>query len=280
MDKINISTSMIHLTDKEFLKLTSYIKLNYGINLTNKRIVIEGRMSNTLKERGFKSFSEYFEVLFADKSGTEMTNLLNRLTTNHSYFLRELEHFNYLKNIVLPELEKRCSDHVLRIWSAGCSAGQEPYTMAMVIDEYFGSQKHLWDTTILATDISEKVLDKAKRGIYAPDEIKDIPANWMKKYMVLQPDGNYRVCDKILKEVIFRKGNLMDNFTFKKPFDLISCRNVMIYFDSATKDKLIDKFYNCTADGGYLFVGHSEVVNKKSTSYTYVKPAIYKRGGR
>lgn len=280
MNNLKLSSGMISLTDDEFDKLTNFVKTNYGINLTKKRVLIEGRMSNTLKERGFTSFSQYIQVLFADKSGAEVTLLLNKLTTNHSFFLREVEHFNYLKNTVLPYFENSKKDNVLRIWSAGCSAGQEPYTMAMVIDEYFGSKKNLWDTTILATDISYKVLEKAKSGIYTKEEIKDIPQRWIDNYFVKLADGNFKVCDKILKEVVFRPFNLMDNFNFKKPFDLIFCRNVMIYFDAQTKETLINKFYNFTEENGYLFIGHSEVINRNTTPYNYIKPAVYRRGGR
>ena len=147
----------------------------------------------------------------------------------------------------------------------------------MVIDEYFGPRKSSWDTTILATDISMQVLAKAQKGIYTAEDLKDLPAKWRIKYFVPLSDGKFQVCDRLRKEVIFRPGNLMEPFHFKKPFDLIFCRNVMIYFDADTKAQLVNKFYDWTADGGFLFIGHSESISGTGSRYTYVQPAIYQR---
>lgn len=271
---------MLNLTDQEFLSLTSFMHKKFGIDLSKKRVLIEGRMSNTLQERGIKSFHDYLEILFADKSGAEMTILLNKLTTNHTFFMRENEHFQFLTEQVLPYFESTRSSRVLRIWSAGCSSGQEPYTMAMAIHEYFGSRKSSWDTVILASDISENALEKAKRATYTADDLKDVPPTWQKKYFTDLHNGSFQATEALRKEVVFRSINLMEPFSFKQPFDLIFCRNVMIYFDSPTKDKLISKFYDWTADGGFLFIGHSENVNKENTRYRYIKPAIYQKGGR
>ena len=132
---------MIRISDQEFLTLVNFVKKNYGVNLEKKRVLIEGRMTNMLRERGFTSFQQYMDFLFQDKSGKECTTMLNKLTTNYSYFMREPEHYTFLKNVALPEMVRRHTDHDLRIWSAGCSAGQEAYTTAMVIDEFFGPQK-------------------------------------------------------------------------------------------------------------------------------------------
>lgn len=279
--KAPVSTGLINLTDKEFVSLVSFVKKKYGINLEKKRVLIEGRLSNMLRERGLTTFQQYMDVLFKDSSGAEVTTLLNRITTNHSFFMREKEHFDFLQSNVLPYLERaHGTTRDLRIWSAGCSAGQEPYTMAMAIDEYFGAHKSMWDTTILATDISMNVLDKAKKAVYQEENIKDIPAKWRSKYFVKLNNGDYQVCDKIRKEVVYRPLNLMEPFNFKKPFDLIFCRNVMIYFDGPTKEALINKYYNVTSPGGFLFIGHSEVINRETTHYNYIKPAIYQKGGK
>ena len=149
--------------------------------------------------------------------------------------------------------------------------------MAMAIAEYFGSRKGSWNTTILASDLSENVLTKAMKGEYTKEEIKDIPPEWAKKYLVDLKNGSYRVCDAIRKEVVFRKVNLMDPFKFKNKFDLIFCRNVMIYFDGPTKENLINKFYDWTNDSGFLFIGHSESINRDATKYSYIQPAIYQK---
>lgn len=274
-----VPSGMINITDQEFRTLVSFIKQKYGINLEKKRVLIEGRLSNMLRERGLSTFKQYMDVLFKDSSGSEVTNLLNKITTNHSYFMREMEHFEFLTSQALPFLTRNRNNHDLRIWSAGCSAGQEAYTMAMAIDEFFGPQKSTWDSTILATDISMNVLEKAKKAIYPEDSIKDIPAKWKTKYFKALGDGTFQVCDKIRKEVVFRPFNLMDPFSYKKPFDIIFCRNVMIYFDGPTKEALINKFYQATAPGGFLFIGHSEVINRGTTKYSYIKPAIYQKRG-
>jgi len=275
------STGLIHITESEFQSLHSFVKKNYGVNLEKKKTLIEGRMTNYLRDKGIRSFQEYLNILFKDSSGQEATNLINRLTTNYSYFMREPEHYEFLKKTVLPQLvQTHARDKDLRIWSAGCSAGQEAYTTAMVIDEYFGMQKSQWDATILATDISKNVLDKATQGIYEGENLKDVPQTWLKKYFVKVGPDLYQVNEHIRSQVVFRTLNLMEPFSFRKPMDLIFCRNVMIYFDADTKRRLVEKFYNSMADGGYFLIGHSETIDRSVSRFRYLKPAIYQKGGR
>ena len=274
----SVAQNLIRMTDEEFNRLTSFVKQKYGIDLTKKRTLIEGRLTNELRKRGLTSFSQYLDVLFKDSSGTEFVTLLNKLTTNLSYFMRKNEHFEYFRKQVLPNFE-RTRRGELRIWSAGCSTGQEPYNIAMYLDDYFGSRKRSWDTRVLATDISMNVLTKAKAGIYLEEDLKDIPPAWRTKYFNKIGNNQVQVCEQIRREVIFRPLNLMDPFQFKKPMDLIFCRNVMIYFDGPTKANLVRKFYDWTAKGGYLFIGHSESINNDNTKYTYIQPAIYQKKG-
>lgn len=269
-------STIIRMTDAEFAELTGFVKKTYGIDLTKKRVLIESRLAHELHQRGFTNFHQYLEAVRSDKSGGEVTTMLNKLTTNLSFFMRENEHFTFLAQQVLPYFEKTRKNNEFRIWSAGCSTGQEAYNIAMVIDEYFGPRKGKWDTTILATDISMRVLSKAQQGIYTESELKDVSPTWRSKYFTPLSNGSYQVCDRIRKEVVFRPGNLMEPFHFKRPFDLIFCRNVMIYFDGPTKDSIINKFYDWTSAGGYLFIGHSESVGS-NTRYSYVQPAIYQR---
>lgn len=273
---------LIHLTDQEFKDLTGFVYQKFGIDLSKKRQLIEGRLSHTLRDKNMKNFSEYMQMLRKDTSGEEIHLFLNKITTNHSYFARENEHFQFLLDHVLPDLERRRHGD-LRIWSAGCSAGQEAYNIAMTIDQYFGSRKGGWDTTILATDISTNVLTKAKQAIYPEDNVKGLPAAWRTKYFSKLPDGNYQVCDRIRKEVVFKIFNLMDSFVYKKPFDIIFCRNVMIYFDKPTTTRVVNKFFDAMSDGGYFFIGHSESLNKTDTKFSYLQPATYQKrltGGR
>lgn len=269
-------SQIIRMTDKEFTELTTFVKSTYGIDLTKKRVLIESRLAHELHQRGLTNFKQYMDMVRADKTGNEMTILLNKLTTNLSFFMRENEHFEYLAKTVLPYFEKTRKNNEFRIWSAGCSSGQEAYNIAMVIDDYFGARKGKWDTTILATDISMRVLNMAKQGIYSAEDMKGLPAQWRNKYVQSLGNGKYQICERIRKEVIFRPGNLMEPFHFKRPFDLIFCRNVMIYFDPPTKEAIINKFYDWTSQGGYLFIGHSESIGN-NTRYDYVMPAIYQR---
>ncbi|MCX7748125.1 MAG: protein-glutamate O-methyltransferase CheR [Clostridia bacterium] len=271
---------MIDISEKEFKRIADYIKTNYGINLkTEKKSLVVGRLQNVLIQNNFKSFAEYIDFVISDKSGDAVVTFINKLTTNHTFFMRESQHFNYFRDRVLPYLEsmqKRQKD--LRIWSAGCSTGEEPYTLAMIISDYFGAEKMWWDSKILATDISTKVLETAIKGIYPSENLDSLPIYWKTNYFQTVDTENSMVADKIKNEVIFRRFNLMNEiFPFKKKFHVIFCRNVMIYFDNETKRNLINKFYEFTEPGGYLFIGHSESINRDESKYKYVNPAVYRK---
>lgn len=266
----------IRITEAEFQRLVKFIHSTYGIDLGKKRVLVEGRLNKVISEKGLHSFSEYFDLAFNDPSGYETVNLVNKLTTNHTYFMREAQHFEFLKNVMLPELERNVKDRDARIWCAASSSGEEPYTIAMIIDEYFGARKAGWDLRILATDLSTDILKKAQRGTYTEEGIKDIPPSWKKKYFNRNPDGTYTVNDYIKSQVIFKQFNLMDPIKYKKPYDIIFCRNVMIYFDAPTKNALVDRFYDVMKPGGYLLIGHAESISKNS-KFRFVQPATYQK---
>ena len=273
------SQEVIKLSDQEFRTLTEFLRRDYGINLSKKRTLIEGRMNAYLQRNGFSSYSAYMQALFGDTTGSEITNILNVLTTNYSYFMREWAHFEFYRKTILPEVKAASADRDLRVWSAGCSTGQEPYTLAMIADDFFGSEGAAWDKRVLATDISEKVLETGQVGIYGADEIEDIPPKWKKQYFSATADGRVRVKQELRDEIIFRKFNLMEReFPFKKKFHVIFCRNVMIYFDAQTKRELVEKFVNALAPGGYLIVGHSEFIDRASMGLAYVTPSVYRKG--
>jgi len=270
---------MLTITKEESQQLAAYIKANYGIYLKEeKRTLVMGRLYNVLVQHNFSNFTDYFQYVISDKTGEAAATLINRITTNHTYFMREAEHFYYFKNKVLPYLKATVKDKDLRIWSAGCSSGEEPYTLAMLINEYFGKEKQEWDTKILATDISSKVLEEAKRGIYSNEEIATLPLVWRLNYFRKLDNEKSVIVDEIKNEVIFRKFNLMERiFPFKRKFHVIFCRNVMIYFDTETKLELVNKFYEHLEYGGYLFIGHSESLNRENTKFKYVMPALYRK---
>lgn len=266
----------MNLTDQDFIRIVEYVKDRYGINLIKKRLLIEGRLYFTVTNQGYKNFKDYIDHVFSNPDGEEMTNFINRITTNHTFFMRERQHFDYLVSTILPHLERTVTDKDLRIWSAGCSFGHEPYNLAMYIDDYFGATKNLWDTKILATDISKKALGIAKSGIYKDTVISELPIQWQEKYFTKISNTDYQIIEKIRKDVAFKYFNLMEDIVPKKPFDLILCRNVMIYFDSETKEKLIKKFYDAIKPGGYLFIGHAENITK-NTQFKQVMPAIFQK---
>ncbi|OPX45846.1 chemotaxis protein methyltransferase [Ruminiclostridium hungatei] len=270
---------MRQITQKEFTDLVNYVKKNYGVNLTHKKSLVAGRLINYLSENHYASFTDYMNHIISDKTGQAAVAMIDRLTTNHTYFMRENQHFDYFRNNVLPYLERACGKKKdMGIWSAGCSTGQEPYTLAMLMEDYFGTSKSEWDTTILATDISTKALNRAAAGNYTKDDLSALPEKWKKKYFTFLTDENYKICDRISKEVIFRRFNLMtEQFPFRRKFHVIFCRNVMIYFDAATKRQLINKFYESTEEGGFLFIGHSESIGREESGYRCVMPAVYKK---
>ena len=269
-----------NISEEEFKQLAGFVKTHFGINLVHeKKSLVVGRLFKVLVQNNFESFSEYFDYIISDTTGIAVVTLLNKITTNHTFFMREAEHFNYFKNKVLPHLSARVRDKDLRVWSAGCSTGEEPYTLTMIMDEYFGVEKEIWNTKILATDISTNVLETAKKGEYLDEQIEMMPKQWKIRYFRKIDNKKYILIDEIRNEVIYRRFNLMDKtFPFKKKFHAIFCRNVMIYFDIKTKQELVNKFYDFTEPGGYLFIGHSESLNQIKTDFKYVMPAVYWKG--
>ena len=266
---------MIQLTDEEFQQLVSFIQANYGIDLSKKRLLIESRMYSVLAEKKLSTFSEYFDLLRRE-GDPERNVMLNKLTTNHTYFMREPGHFEFMRKTFLPRQEKTNRDRDLRIWSAGCSTGEEAYTAVMVMKDFFGPRRD-WDYRILATDISTRALKAAEEGVYPAESLKNLPPEW-KRLWFRQAEESYLLSGEIRREVIFRRLNLMDPFPFHEPFDLIFCRNVMIYFSQAAKNRLVGKFCDALKPGGYLFVGHSEAIQREGLPLRYIAPSIFQKG--
>lgn len=268
---------MFDLSERDFVRLTSFIKQKYGINLTQKRQLITSRMSSTLAAQGYKNFGDYVDHILTAATQNDIETLLNKLTTNYTYFMREQTHYDFFQHTILPELvRKRERDRVLSIWSAGCSSGEEPYNISMILMDFLGPSASSWDSRVLATDISQQALAAAHRATYdLPDTI---PPAWRQKYFTKAADSSlYTVVPSIRNNVIFRTFNLMDPIRFRLKFDVIFCRNVMIYFDQPTKDALVQRFYDATVPGGYLLIGHSETLNKDNSPYRYLQPATYRK---
>lgn len=266
------------LSEGEFLHIVNYVKGRYGIDLSQKRVLISGRLENYLLRNGYQSYGEYIRLVEQNPNGTEAMNLINVLTTNHTYFMREFIHFEYLQKYVLPWIKtvegNRGKD--VRIWSAASSTGEEPYTIQMVLSDYFSLEPG-WNTQILATDISTEVLQKAKSGIYLAEQVEPVPDYWKRRYFRAISAEEYQIRPELQKKIVFRQFNLMDEIPFKGLFQVVFLRNVMIYFDEETKRKLLRRIYEHMADGGYLFIGTTESIDKTTTDFTYVQPSIYRK---
>jgi chemotaxis protein methyltransferase CheR len=274
--------TLIQISDKEFDMIRSLVYERLGIHLTDKkRALVVGRLQKIVREKDCRNFGEYYEYLLSDTTGQAISELADRISTNHTFFYRESSHFDFFLEWALPEVAARLrerNDMDLRIWSAGCSTGEEPYTLVMLMMEYLGHEYPKWSAGVLATDVSERALSIAKRGVYGPGNVEKMPEGWRQKYFKKLADGNYAVAPHVKKEVVFRRFNLMnEKFPFKKPFHIVFCRNVMIYFDAPTREGLVERFHQASEPGAYLFVGHAESLRNQGMGYKYVMPAVYRR---
>ena len=263
----------VELTDKQFRKISSFVYEVCGINLKEgKEALVRARLMKRLRALGMNSFEEYFKLLERDEQ--ELDRMVDVMTTNKTSFFRETEHFKFLQENVLPYIKK----NKMRFWTAACSSGEEPFTLGIVLKENL-SDIHHRDVKILATDISIRMLEKARESVYGIDAIRDVPPYLLQKYFTLlkTKPRKYAVKDIVRKMVHFARLNLMDPWPMRGPFDVVFCRNVMIYFDRPTQQKLINRFWDLLEPGGFLFVGHSEGLSAINHNFRYIKPAIYRK---
>lgn len=269
------------IPEHEFNELARIIYNHFGINITpNKLTLVTGRIHPIMVNHGFKTYRDYIEALKTDKSGEMISELANHISTNHTSFYREESHFKLLLSTVLPEITERkrkAGDRDLRVWCAACSTGEEAYTLEFCLLRHFAKEYEHWKAGVLATDISASALAKAKAGIYAIAKMESVPLDIQYDYFTRVDNENFAVVPKVKKEVTFRRLNLMnERYPLKKAFDIIFCRNVMIYFDHDTRIQLIERLYQWIEPEGYLFIGHSESVPGLDKMFTYVSPSVYK----
>ena len=250
-------------TEKDFKYLAQLAGTRGGISLSSgKRELVYGRLARRLRELGLKTYKQYCDRL-KDGDEEELTHFINAITTNVTSFFRENHHFEFLEQNILPDLINNQDDVKqprLRLWSAGCSSGEEPYSLAMVLQESIPDVWR-WDAKILATDLDSNIIDKASRGIYPLQRIEGVSLVRRKRWFSLgigSNEGTGKVGPDIRKMVIFRQLNLTEEWPMRGQFDAIFCRNVTIYFDKPTRIRLLNRFANLLSDGGHLFVGHSE----------------------
>lgn len=270
---------------RDFERLSAYIYDELGIQITDsKKTMLCGRLAKRLRTLQFGSVTEYCDYLFSSAGQSlERVELFDAVTTNKTDFFRESNHFDYLTDNVLPEWQQSSrAGRSFRIWSAGCSSGEEPYTMAMVLSEYAEQHRSIhFDYEIVATDISTRVLDHAKNAVYHMDRIIPVPAPIRRKYLRRSKDRSsnlVRIAPQLRRKVRFGRLNFMDD-SFRLPYsmDVIFCRNVIIYFDSETRERLVQKFCNHLHPGGYLFLGHSESLHGFELPLRQVASTVYVR---
>lgn len=276
--KLQFTLQSRPLSDREFRVISDMIYDLCRINLhLGKKELVQARLNKRLRKLGLDSYKDYLKYVEDDESGQELTNMVDILSTNLTYFFRESDHFDYIKNNVLKNIDPS-RDRKLRIWSAGCSSGEEAYTLAMVLRESVPYVDKM-DALILATDISTRMLAVAREGIYSDVRFKDTPAALKSKYFQLvnsDEDGKvYRARNEILRLVKFRYLNLMNDWPMHGKFDIVFCRNVMIYFDKKTQGELVNRFYEKIQSGGVFIVGHSESLTGVTHKFRYVRPTIY-----
>lgn len=273
------ATRELSFSDGDFNFIRRVVMEKTGIALADhKRELVYGRLAKRLRAIGLDSFSQY--CAYIQEHEEEFHELVNAITTNLTAFFRESYHFDHLRESVLPELMRtNAASRRIRIWSAGCSTGEEPYSIAMVVRDAIPASAN-WDVKILATDIDTNVLEKARNGIYREERARDIPLPLCKRFVVRgtgQNAGHIRIRDELRSMITFRQLNLMDPWPMKGPFDIIFCRNVVIYFDKPTQKILFDRYADILRPGGHLFVGHSETLFKVSTRFALVGRTIYRR---
>lgn len=273
---------VISISEVEYNKIVDFVYHKFGISLGEKKqALLIGRLTKLLNQSGFKTFSDYYNYIIKDKTGKALDGLVNRISTNHTYFYRENEHFTLFTNKVLKEIIAIYgSEDSIRVWSAGCSSGEEPYMLAMLMLEYFGSASNKLKLNVLATDISKNALEKAQEAIYSAENISKLPTKYKNKYFIKEDNDNYKVAKNIKDMILFRRLNFMrEYFPFKRKFHCIFCRNVMIYFDPETRDNLVSRFARYMEPNGYFFIGLSESLGRDNKYFEYVQPGAYRKIG-
>lgn len=274
---------MIKDSDYEFIRKLVYNRSRINLG-TDKRELVTARLNKRLRATNIPTITDYCNFLRQEKDEQELSHLIDAISTNHTYFFREKEHFDYLYGHILPEMMKRRDAErwpAFSVWSAASSSGEEPYSIAITVAEYMKKHSSNWQWRVEATDISHRILEKAREGIYKAETVskvsKDIIQTYFQKGFGPQ-EGNYRVRPQLGEKLTFRQLNLLEKEPpGQDPFNVIFCRNVMIYFDHPTQEELVNKLSRRLVPGGYLLVGHSESLTAIKHPLNMVRPAIYRK---
>ena len=269
-----------HFTDKEFKFISDLVGQRTGIVLSSaKRQMVYGRLSRRLRQLKLTKFSDYCDLLTSGHE-EELIEFTNALTTNLTAFFRENHHFEYLKQTVIPELiRNKAGSKRIRIWSAGCSSGEEPYSIAMCMREALPKASG-WDIKILATDLDSNMVERGKAGVYTTERVEGLSPERMKKWVKKGTGDNadkVRMSDELRDLITFKELNLMEAWPIKGPFDFMFCRNVVIYFNKDTQKILFDRYADLLAPKAHLFIGHSESLNKVTDRFNLLGKTIYQK---
>jgi chemotaxis protein methyltransferase CheR len=274
------------ISDREFSRYRKLIYGKAGICLSpTKKAFLEARLTRRIRELGMDSFHAYYQYVTQDQNGNELAQLLDRISTNETHFFREPRQFEFLEQQVFPDWQTHGDSGLrprrIRVWSAGCSTGEEPYSLAMILLDHFPRGSG-WEIEIIATDLSSRALKSARKAIWSIVKAKEIPQSYLKRFM-LKGTGSQQAYMKAGAEIQaiirFQQLNLNDDhYAVPEPFDLIFCRNVLIYFDAASRTRVVYRLVNHLAPGGFLLVGHAESLNGVSDRIRHVRPTIYVQG--
>lgn len=276
----SINFNNIPLKEREFERLSSFIFNNYGIKMPIvKKIMLQSRLQKRLRHLAIDSFEKYIEYVFSDKGSEEIIHMMDVVSTNKTDFFREPTHFEFLSDVILPEIYEGKQSSV-KIWSAGSSSGEEAYTIAMVIEEYMASHSHI-NYEIYGSDISTDMLKKAISGVYKMEKVFNIPESYKKKYLLKSKDSQkklVRVKPHLRTKVNFFRFNLIDP-VYKAPndFDIVFCRNTLIYFERNTQESVINKLCTHLKPGGYFILGHSESITNMNVPLKNIRPTIFRK---
>jgi chemotaxis protein methyltransferase CheR len=283
-DYFTVNAARTIMSEAVFSRFSSFVQSEVGIKMPPvKKTMLQARLSKRLRRLGLQTFDEYCDFVFSPEGrATELQNMIDVVTTNKTDFFREPGHFHYLVQQVLPELMNRGMGvrRRLMLWSAGCSTGEEPYTIAMVLSDFAERHRGI-DFSILATDLSGQVLKEARLGIYREDEVDPVPMGMKKRYLLRsrnRSEGRVKIVSAIRNKVEFRQLNFMDEeYAIGGNRDVIFCRNVIIYFKRSTQERVLNRVCRHLRTGGYMFMGHSETLNGLNVPLIQVEPTIYRK---
>ncbi len=286
-DSNNISNNDLHkifdakLTDADFQKLSLFIHSQFGIKMPEaKKIMLQSRLQKRLRALGMLSFNDYVEFVFSKKGHSEIIQMMDVVSTNKTDFYREPAHFDFLKSTILPEFTAQKQLNKFKVWSAGCSSGEEAYTAAMLLSDYTLANPQ-FDYTIYGTDISTQILRKAIDGIYTADRVDIVPLEQKKRYLLKSKNKEkklIRIVATLRQKTKFERLNFIDKtYPVTEMYDLIFCRNVLIYFDRKTQESVINKLCRNLKKGGYFFLGHSESITGIDVPLKHLQPTIFQK---